>query len=134
MGRLWCAGDVRGRARRAHHLQADRSDHSGESGDGIAAGNRQGIGGGGAPVLREQPGKRCYRGGSRGLDSSTAYLDISGNCAAANKKVNGSTPKTLNATQKSVVWVLQTISLSAARAKKKAAQRKVSLRHPSSVR
>ena len=47
--------------------------------------------------------------------------------------VSGMMPKTLKLTQKSVVCVRQTISLSAASAKKNSAQRKVSLRQPSSV-
>ena len=65
-----------------------------------------------------------YRaGGSFRFASGTAYFDNNGNGAAANRKVSGRTPKTLKPTQKSVVWVLQTISLSAAKAKKNAAQR-----------
>ena len=43
--------------------------------------------------------------------------------------VSGSTPNTLKLTQKSVVCVRQTISLSTASARKKIAQRSVSLRH-----
>src|SRR4028118_2212075 len=45
--------------------------------------------------------------------------------------VSGMMPKTLKLTQKSVVWVRQTISLSTASAKKNRAQRRVSLRQPS---
>ena len=47
--------------------------------------------------------------------------------------VSGMMPKTLKLTQKSVVCVRQTISFKAASAKKNSAQRKVSLRQPSSV-
>ena len=48
-------------------------------------------------------------------------------------KVSGTTPNTLKLTQKSVVCVRHTISFSTASARKNTAQRKVSLRQPSSV-
>ena len=66
--------------------------------------------------------------------SFAAYFCSSGYCSAAKMKVSGSTPNTLKLTQKSVVCVRQTISLSTASARKKIAQRRVSLRQPSSVR
>ena len=52
---------------------------------------------------------------------------------ARTRSVSGRKPKVLNFTQRSVVWVRQTISLSTASARKKNAQRQVSLRQPSSV-
>src|ERR1700757_2286784 len=51
-----------------------------------------------------------------------------------NRKVSGTTPNTLKLTHASVVCVRQTISLSAASARKNTAQRQVSLRQPSGVR
>jgi hypothetical protein len=69
-----------------------------------------------------------------GNSSSTAYFCSNGYCSAANTKVSGTTPNTLKLTQKSVVWVRQMISLSTASARKKIAQRRVSLRQPSPVR
>src|SRR5262249_7349044 len=66
--------------------------------------------------------------------SGAAYRVNSGYCKTANKKVSGTTPKTLKLTHTSVVCERQTISLRIASAKKNSAQRKVSLRQPSSVR
>src|SRR5512141_277910 len=65
---------------------------------------------------------------------SGAYFISSGYCSAPNKNVSGTTPNNLKLTQTSVEKLRQTISLSTASAKKKNAQRQVSLRQPSSVR
>src|ERR1700737_4392914 len=64
----------------------------------------------------------------------SSYFVSSGYCRAANRKVSGTTPKTLKFTQTSVDCVRQTISLRIASAKKNSAQRRVSRRQPSSVR
>ena len=45
LGRLRRAGDLRGRPRRPHRLQAGRADHAGQSGDGAQARDREGAGG-----------------------------------------------------------------------------------------
>src|SRR3954454_11622888 len=74
------------------------------------------------------------RDDSEDHSSFAAYFCSSGYCSAAKMKVSGSTPNTLKLTQKSVVCVRQTISLSTASATKNTAQRHVSLRQPSSVR
>src|SRR3954454_8526128 len=74
------------------------------------------------------------RDDSEDHSSFAAYFCSSGYCSAAKMKVSGSTPNTLKLTQKSVVCVRQTASLSTASARKNSAQRKVSLRQPSPVR
>src|ERR1700730_17596505 len=123
---------------RLHRLDVGRPDHFGPVlslvGDEPAkvfrrAGERRA-----AQVRELWLGNRAHDEGSCCSVSGTACLAISGNCKAANKKVSVTTPKTLKLTQKSVVCVRQTISLSTARAKKNTAQRNVSLRHPSSLR
>jgi hypothetical protein len=54
--------------------------------------------------------------------------------AAANRKVRGIAPHSLNPTQKSVELLRHTASLRAARKRKKIAQLRVSFRQPSSSR
>ena len=68
LGRLWRAGDLRGRPRRPHRLQAGRADHRGQFQTRAEAGDREGAGG--ASVLLRR----------------ALYFISSGYCSAPNTK------------------------------------------------
>ncbi len=65
--------------------------------------------------------------------SFTSCRSMSGSCVSVKMKMMMTVPGNLNATQTSFDWVRQTISFSAASAKKKIAQRSVSRYQPRSV-
>lgn len=65
---------------------------------------------------------------------SASCFTSNGYCSAPKMKVSGSTPNALNATQKSVPCVRQTISFSTAMTRKNPIHRQVSNRQPSAVR
>ena len=114
VGRLRRAGELPDRPRRPYRLQIDRTDHPRQSGT----------------VLNPEIAKALASRG-KGLLLLGAYFLQQRHLQGANTNVSGMMPNTLKLTQKSVVWVRQTISLSDGQHEEEQRPAQVSLRQPS---